>query len=95
MAVEHTLGNPGALPVLRLAVDSLGALYTATNSFAGFPIRWDPVASDLWDVDAAGNPLRTRRFLTDADGNYLTSGVPTTDPSWPCPGDRGRRSPRC
>ncbi|GAB7186751.1 hypothetical protein ATKI12_6582 [Kitasatospora sp. Ki12] len=50
LSVEHYLGRVEVAPIIKCALDSIGSLYKFDKPFQGYPIRWDPVTSDLWVV---------------------------------------------
>ncbi|HEV8309133.1 MAG TPA: hypothetical protein VGW35_15850 [Methylomirabilota bacterium] len=53
LAMEHALGNPGALKIIRLTLRTLGSLYKIKDPrdpFAGFIMRYDECTSDQWTV---------------------------------------------
>jgi hypothetical protein len=82
LACEHALGSRTALPILRLAIDALGSLYKFDGDFAGYPLRWDAVASDHWQTRAEPGtgrprPVRCCSFYLDADYRYLWSAPPS------------------
>jgi hypothetical protein len=86
LACEHALGSQTALPILRLAIDTLGRLYKYDGAFAGYPLRYDAVSSDHWETredPATGRPLPVRccSFYLDADYRYLWC-APSTYPGY-------------
>lgn len=74
LAIEHSLGRTGALPVLQAAIHALGSLYKFHGRHMdGYIIRWDPVTSDRWmTADQAGviDPLYCCEFPLGADRQY-------------------------
>ena len=67
MAAEHAVGSPHALEVIRQALASIGTLFCAHGDhFDGYPVRWDPVATDDWEES---DGRYARDFLFD-DGAY-------------------------
>jgi hypothetical protein len=78
MAVEHHLGFPGALGIIRAALETLGSLYKFRgNHFDGYILRWDPVLTDRWFDDGQSRYCQTYYINDDGSYNYCT---PLNDP---------------
>jgi hypothetical protein len=76
LAVEYKLGRQDSLPILRLALESIGHLYKYQNiaDFSGYPIRWDAVTSDKWATRTVKNddiPWYCCEFLLNSNYEYL------------------------
>lgn len=95
LAIDLSLGDELALQVLERVVIGLDALFHFKNGpspFEGYMVRWDVVASDLWETKR-GKPGRARlvqnhEFLINADPKTFSGGdhylycTPLDDPRY-------------
>lgn len=74
LGVEVRLGHRPAVAVLDAALASWRAMFRCTGAFAGYPLRWDPVASEPGKEHWNGARMRSGEFPLDAQGRYDFSG---------------------
>jgi hypothetical protein len=81
LAIEHKLGSPDALPIIRLTLGTLGSLYKVkdpNDPFAGYVIRYDECTTDRWTSGFERGrevPVRCCTFFLDADpGKHVDPG---------------------
>ena len=72
LAIEHVLGQPYAVKIIRSALKSLSSLYKFRgNHFDGYVIRWDPVTSGNWRISDDNTSKYCNNFLIDNNNRYV------------------------
>lgn len=74
LGVEVRLGHRPAVAVLDAALDTWGRMFRSSGAFAGYPLRWDPIASEPGKEHWNGAHMRSGEFPLDAQGRYDFSG---------------------
>lgn len=76
LGVEVRLGLRPATAVLQAALDTWSRMFRMSGAFAGYPLRWDPVATEPGKEHWNGAQMRSGEFPLDAQGRYDFSGRP-------------------
>src|SRR5688572_3356713 len=95
LAIDLQLGDKFALQVLERVVNGLEALFRFRNGpspFEGYMVRWDVVASDLWETKPGAmrqeKLVQNLEFLLNADtksfegGDHYLYCTPLDDPRY-------------
>jgi hypothetical protein len=77
LGVEVRLGHRPTVAVLDAALDAWGRMFRSSGPFAGYPVRWDPIASEPGKEHWNGANMRSGEFPLDAQGRYDFSGRAT------------------
>ena len=93
LAIEARLGNTDSLKIIDRILNTLEVLFkfSSNQTFQGYVVRWDAVASDLWEtrvVDGQTKLKQNYEFLLNADKKTWAAGhtyiycTPFNDPRY-------------
>ncbi|HEX5703901.1 MAG TPA: hypothetical protein VFX97_11920 [Pyrinomonadaceae bacterium] len=79
LAIEARLGNTDSLKVIDRILNTLEVLFkfSSNPTFQGYVVRWDAVASDMWETRVVGGQTKLRQnyeFLLNADKKTWAEG---------------------